>query len=479
MSLYSDVLKLIRRHKLLEGARTVIVGLSGGPDSVCLLDLLAWMAERGDLGAKLHAAHLNHGLRGAESDEDERFARDFAESRNVPITIEKKDVAAARAGKGGSLEEVARRERYGFLALVANDVGAEAVAVGHNADDQVETVLHRLIRGTGLKGLRGIPLARLIGDGSAVRLVRPLLRTRRSDILDHLQERGLSFREDSSNRDVGFTRNRIRHELLPLIESGYNPAFGESLLRLSRAAADAYELLLEVAHTGATDCLSGSVIDISQFGLVHGAARPLVIDAAVAAAADDPPQFDAVHYDAIIELALDGEPGSRLDLPGGIAATRSRSAVEFARTQQREPVPRVEVPLQVPGETFAAGVAVTTTLVDRSGLDLDAFLGAKTRYDEVLDFDAVVRPFVLRSRRAGDKFRPLGAAGRKKVGDFLTDSRVPADERDRVLIVADGEGPVWVVGHRIADRAKVTPETKRVMKLSVQKGREADGEEGP
>ena len=476
MSLYSEVLKLIRRHKLLDGVHTAVVGLSGGPDSVCLLDLLALMAERGDISVRLHAAHLNHGLRAAESDEDEHFVRELATRTRVPLAVERRDVHAAHANGRGSLEEVARRERYSFLASVARKVRAEAVAVGHNADDQVETVLHRLVRGTGIKGIRGMAPARPIEPGSDVRLIRPLLRARRSDILEHLAERGLSFREDSSNRDSTFMRNRIRHELLPLLESNYNPAFGQALLRLSRSAVDVHHLLSDLADAEAARCVRGGTIDTACFRAVPDALRPLVIDRAVASVMPNAPQFDASHYEAVVGLALDGGPGSRLDLPGGLVAARSGNGVTFAKSQSGVPPVPIEVPLHVPGETGAAGLIVTATVLDRQAFDLDAFMRTKTRYDEAMDADAAGGPLVLRSRRNGDAFRPLGAGGRKKVGDFLTDLKLPAEERDRVLIVAAGEDLRWVVGHRIDERAKITPETKNVLVLAARDTTETEEE---
>ena len=472
MSLYSDVLKTIQRRRLFSGVETVVVGLSGGADSVCLLDLLALMRERGDVGVGIHAAHLNHALRGEESDEDERSARDLADRLGLPITVDRRDIGGVRAEEGGSLEAVARRERYAFLGSVAESVGvgAGAVAVGHHADDQIETVLHRLIRGAGLKGLRGIPLTRLIGDGSAARLVRPLLFARRAEILDHLKERGLTYREDSSNADAAFTRNKIRHELLPRIESDFNPAFGESLLRLSRSATDVHELLLDVAHTAAVDCVSGNTINVEEFGLAHGAVRPLLIDLAVEWVEPMRPQFDAKHYDAIVELALGGTPGARIDLPGDIMASRSGDAISFAKRQPDEPASPVHVPLACPGETAdeLAGVRVVVELVVRAGFDFDAFVAAKTCYDEAMDADAASGTLVLRSWQEGDRFEPLGVGGSKKVGDFLTDLKVPVADRGRVMLVTADGRPVWLVGHRIDERVKITESTKRVLKLSVK-----------
>ncbi len=472
MSVYSDVLKLVRRQKLLDGVRTTVVGLSGGPDSVCLFDLLVLMAERGEVGTVVHAAHLNHELRGAESDEDERFACELAGRHGVPIAVERRAVAAARERTGGSVEQAARRERYGFLASVARQAGAEAVAVGHNADDQIETVLQHMIRGSGLKGLCGMSLVRPLEHGSSVRLIRPLLRTRRSEVLQHLRERGLSFREDSSNRDVTFTRNRIRNELLLLLESDYNPEFGHSVLRLSRSASDAYQLLFDVASAEAAECVGEGTIDIEKFRRVHRAVKPLVIGCAVAFVEADCPQFDAAHYDAVTQLALEGEPNSRVHLPGGISAVRSRGTLTFTKAGEQQPVQSTEAQLPVPGETATGGMTVKAELVDRPEFDLGAFLRAKTRYDEAMDFDALSEPLVVRPWRHGDRFQPLGAAGRKKVGDFLTNRKVPARERDAVLVLAAGGEPVWVVGQRIDERTKVTPKTRRVLKLSAGKAQD-------
>jgi tRNA(Ile)-lysidine synthase len=479
MSLYSHVLGRIRRQGLLSGTRAAVVGLSGGPDSVCLFDLLARMVERGDLVVSLHVAHLHHGLRGAEADADEAFARDLAASRRVPITTERRDVRAARDEAGGSLEEAARRERYAFLEAAAATVGAGAVAVGHNADDQVETVLHRVVRGTGLRGLRGMAARRPIRRGSAVRLVRPLLGTRRAEILGYLRRRGLSFREDSSNRETAFLRNRVRAELLPLLEAEYNPAVREAILRLSSAAGDAWELLCERAEAEAEGCVAGASLDMERFHRAPAAVKPLLVDRALAATAPDAPQLDAVHYEAVIELARVGQPGSRIELPGGLAAVWGRAAVTFGPAPADGPPAAFEVPLGVPGQvTVPGGWTVTAAGSSRSEFDLDAFLATKTRYDEVMDAGSVSGPLVVRTRREGDRFHPLGSPGRKTVGDFLTDRKVPPSERGAVLIVAGGADPVWVVGHRMDERVKVTHDTTRVLKLFARKERGSDGKGG-
>ncbi|MFW6107652.1 MAG: tRNA lysidine(34) synthetase TilS, partial [bacterium] len=365
--------------------------------------------------------------------------------------------------------------RYAFLMDAAEGVGAGAIAVGHQADDQVETVLHRLLRGAGLRGLAGMRLSRPVAEGVSVRLVRPLLRTWRRQVLAHLEERGLRYREDASNVDRGFVRNRIRHELLPLLGSEYNPSIGEAVVRLSRAAAHAQDFL--AASAASADCVSGAEVSLDGFRELHDAVKPLVIDRALAALGRMP-QLDAVHYESLIRAAESGEPGGQVDLPGDVRAVRGRDRLAFSAGPAGAPAPEIEEPLPVPGRADLPelGRTVEAELVDRSALDLDAFLSEKTRYHEAVDYDRLSGRLVVRSRRDGDRFRPLGATGTKTVGEFLTDAKVPPDERARVLVVVSGEQPVWVVGHRIDDRVKVRDDTARALLLTVREiRRESNG----
>ena len=470
MSLYSEFIRLIQNRGLLDGVSTLVVGLSGGPDSICLTDLLLLARERGDISLELHAAHLNHGLRGQESDEDEWFVREFAASRGLPLTVERREVGALCVSGGGSLEEVARRERYQFLESAARSADAQAVAVAHNADDQIETVLHRFIRGAGLRGMRGMPLNRPITRRATVRIIRPLLRARRVEILEHIKQRGLSFRRDSSNLDTSFLRNRIRAELIPLLESHYNAAAGSSILRLSRSIAEAYDFLERSAATVVADAVRGGAIDAAMLANADDALKPLVIDAALAHVADEPPQLDAKHYEAIAELARIGEPGSRIDLPARLAAVRTEREILIAAMPPAPPAPpEFELPLSVPGQTVTPFGTVTARRISGAEFDLPAFLRNKTDNDEAIDASAIECPMAVRSRRNGDSFQPLGARGRKKVGDFLTDRKVPAAVRERLILVTAGDKIVWVVGHRIDDSVKVTARTKEVLLLSVSK----------
>ena len=237
------VLQSIRKEDLIPSGETILVGVSGGPDSVCLLHILDHLKET--LGVSLHVVHLNHMLRGAASDADADYVSLLAQSEGLPATVEARDVLAYKREHGLSLEEAARQARYDFFAEVATSLGARRIALGHTADDQMETILMHLVRGSGLAGIRGMqPLTfwRSPASVTCLRLVRPLLDVAREETEAYCQAYALEPRSDLSNYSLDYTRNRFRHELVPLLES-YNPNVGAALLRTARAAADAVSYL--------------------------------------------------------------------------------------------------------------------------------------------------------------------------------------------------------------------------------------------
>ena len=250
MTLMQTVRSTFQRYHLIDPGQALVVGVSGGPDSLCLLHVLRELAP--DLALRLHVAHLHHGLRGVDADADAAFVQETAVAWGLPVTIEHADVAALAQQTGMSLEEAARHARYSFLARVAERNGARAIAVGHTADDQVETVLMHFLRGSGLAGLRGMQPVSDFGFwmrgaepaaaiGGAV-LLRPMLSVSRAEILDYCADHGLTPRFDRSNEDTTFFRNRLRHELLPLLET-YNPQIRRILLNSATVLADDYEHL--------------------------------------------------------------------------------------------------------------------------------------------------------------------------------------------------------------------------------------------
>lgn len=299
----------------------VIVAVSGGADSMALLAVLHSL--RTELDLTLHAAHLDHSLRGAQSPADAEFVREQCAGLDVPVTIERSDVRAAAEESRIGIEEAARKLRYQFLARTAQSVGAGWVSLAHNADDQVETVLHRLIRGTGLAGLSGMPLSRPLAEG--VTLVRPLLDVTRAEIEADLRQRGLTWREDSSNTSLEFTRNRIRHRLLPFLRAEFNPQVGRALLTLSRQAEDAQAIVhaagAALARQAILDRSPGSVrIDCGSLADVPPHLARAMFQLIWTEQGWPAGGMTFAHWDGLAAQAREGSPSA--SLPGPVTAVR-------------------------------------------------------------------------------------------------------------------------------------------------------------
>ncbi len=331
-ALLVEVRRFCAAHK---PARGIVIAVSGGPDSTALLHAL--IAARPDPAIPLVIAHLNHMLRGDESDADERFVRDLHaalsfSARRLELRCERIDIARQAESEGANRESIARRERYAWLGRVAQETGADWVATGHTADDQAETVLHRLLRGTGLQGLRGIAARRALTDG--VELVRPMFRVRRAEVLAFLDQRGLPFRQDSSNFDLALTRNRIRHELLPLLGKDYNPAIVRILGQLAEQAEEMHGTLSQLAEKLMAEAelpRAGGRLIFNRDRL-SAAPRHLVREALrMAWLRENWPQGEMgfADWDRLAAVALGEVPA--VDLPGGVTARGQGRVVQVGR----------------------------------------------------------------------------------------------------------------------------------------------------
>lgn len=322
----------ILEHRLLPPKARVLVAVSGGADSVALLHALRALAPR--LKLHLRVAHLDHGLR-TESADDAAFVRTLADGWRVPVTVERREVAQACERAGWSLEEGARRIRYQFLADAARRYGAGFVALAHTADDQAETVLMRVMRGTGLTGLGAIPAKRPLDDaspGEAVWVVRPLLDTWRREVVEYLKQEGLPHREDASNRDKRFLRNRIRHQLLPLLEKDYNPNIKGALTQLAEQSRLDERFLQEATERQLKRVVKPSgmdtvAIDIAAFRRQPEALQRQMVRQTIRRVRGDLQQFEFRHWKEIEQLFTERPAGSVVHLPGGIELTRERSRI--------------------------------------------------------------------------------------------------------------------------------------------------------
>jgi tRNA(Ile)-lysidine synthase len=455
----------VRRYALLRNGGRVLVAVSGGADSVALLFLLRELEVDGELTIAT-VAHLNHQLRGVDADEDERFCAALAARLGLRFTSERVDVAARAKAERRSIEDAARRARYAFFDRAADACHADAVAVGHTKDDQAETFLLRLIRGAGGRGLAAI-------HPRAGRVIRPLIEVEREALRDYLAARGQDFREDASNADVSFPRNRVRHEVLPLLHSRFSPAITDVLAREAALARQDEEFLQAHAIKLADQIvLSDEAIRIDAAGL---AAAPRALSSRVVAAAlqtfagAKPVTFD--HIERVLALG----DGQALSLPGQTAVRTGdrivlrRGAGRAARSAKREAGNVFAVSLSIPGEVELGlqGVAVRAEHLADPSARQRRWVG---RGREVgVAADRLQLPLAVRSRRAGDRFRPLGAPGVRKLQDFFVDRKVPWTERDAVPLVVDGRDRiVWVVGQSVADEFRVTDPAQGVILLKVR-----------
>jgi len=463
-------LKAIRDGGLLREGSTVVAAVSGGADSLCLLYALARLRDR--LDVRVHVAHLDHMLRGAASRADAAFVAETARSLDLPCTMEARDVAAWRRQRKCSLEEAAREVRYRFLYEVACSVGAEVIATGHTRDDAVETLLLHVIRGSGLRGLRGLEAVSLVpvsgmpsGGGAVVRVVRPLLGVSREQTRRYCRLLGLEPREDVSNDSPSYLRNRIRLELLPQCRE-LNPRFDDALLRLGQAAKDDDDHLEEETRRvreGIADVSPGRArLDLAGFRAAGPAIQSRLVRLAHEHVAGDIRDVSAAHVASVRRLAA-ARPGKCLRLVSGVTWRREVSCLTatgpgYADDSPGIPAPLEPVPVPVPGEAVFPGWRVSTSFVEGAP-------GSPTGngFSATLDADAAGEELFVRRRRPGDRFQPLGMPREKKLQDFMVDEGIPLAQRDCVPLLCSPQHIVWVAGRRIDDRVKLTDRTRRVL----------------
>jgi tRNA(Ile)-lysidine synthase len=488
-----DVLGAVRQEiengRLLDKGATIVVGVSGGADSLCLLHVLNRLGA--DYDWSLHVAHLHHRLRGDDADEDMIFVALLAMDWKLPCTIEVINVKAMARQQRTSLEETARQIRYGFLDSVAQEVGATAVVVGHQADDQAETVLMHFLRGTGLAGLRGMSPAvdlgklRIIrpsspGANSDIQLVRPLLSVPRAEIERYCQAHSLSPRFDRSNLDTTFFRNRLRQRLLPELET-YNPNVKTLLRRTAAVAAADYELLAAQRDEVWRELVRQEDEESVCFDLAGWRALPLALRRATlrqAAYRLRPRLRDVgfVHIEQAVAVATGGETGAQATLPQGLrlqvdyetlrlyGAESDRSTPDWPLLWHDAPLPAI-----IPGETALPGASRWRLEARLWNGGKDVVFDNPDRWTAYVDADRLGTASVLRTRKPGDRFQPLGMDGRSiQVADFMVNVKIPRRWRDHIpLLVHDraGEEIVWLAGWRIDERVKITAQTCRVIRL--------------
>lgn len=493
MDLKSRVEAYIRTHQLLEPGSKVIVGVSGGPDSTALLDVLRRLAPSYPL--TLHIAHLHHGIRGKEADRDMAWVAEIAEAWGIPFTGKQVDIPLVADSEGLSEEEAARQVRYGFLQQVARNQQASHVAVAHNADDQAETVLMHFLRGAGLAGLRGmLPRIQLgtyhfLASDDAVEadvdLIRPLLGITRAEIEAYCEMRDLQPRLDRTNQDTTYFRNRLRHEVLPYL-SQINPNMGERLCNLAEVVRADYDLLQEfvgVAHDAL--CVEShrdaKVFDLGRWRDQPLAVRRSLIRDAVYELRPNLRDVGFSHIEQAVTLAQEGETGARATLPhklnvvvGYDTLTIKRQGAQHLPEARPWLIPDTVIPVKVPGVTALPGAwELHAEAVTR--WNLDAITGNPNPLAAWINVDALSEAPRLRTRKRGDRFRPHGLGGSEvRLSDFLINVKVRRSWRDHLPLLVNAEDQIlWVVGHRLSHEALVNADTARVIYVRFRESREA------
>ena len=475
-SFLDDLAKWLDQRELLNPRASWVIGASGGLDSTLLLHAMKALSEQRELGLKLHAAHLNHGLRGAEAEDDQQFVSELAEQLGIVFHVERADIQNHLKKHGGSIEEVARRHRYEFLERVALTAGSDYVAVGHHADDDAETILHRICRGTGLRGLAGISDLRPIHNGSRVRLIRPFLHHCRAVLKAICIARGFETRTDSTNTSTVFTRNRIRQDILPLLRESLNPNVTDALLRLAeqarwvgsyleQAAARTFEALLisESAHQ--------IVLNIPALLNKHRAIQSAVVRRAFILIAGGEQDLFFSHSEAVLRLAHDPASGKELHLPGRIIVTKRYDRLEIhPATPEESPPEFAPMLINCPGRTplplLKSELVAKLRTVNAS--KIEELRRSPQPNEEWLDYDQLRLPLLVRGRQVGDRFHPLGAPGAKSVSDFLSDEKIDPQTRARTGILCDQQGLIWIMPFRIDERVKLSTATRRALHLILR-----------
>ena len=434
---------------LLPSGCTVVAAASGGIDSMVLLRLLDGLRQTRPFS--LSVAHVNHRLRGAESDEDEAFVREAAAALGLPFHLHRCS-PPGNPGERSGVQEWARGERYRFLASLASAAPGTRIATAHHRDDNAETVLFNFLRGSGVRGLAGIPVSR---DGGTI--IRPLLFASRAGIAAYAAAAGVRWREDSSNAGTMYARNALRHAIIPAIEEAVNPSLREAMDRTALLFGDLDVWLSgEIARALSDVSIPGGEglrLDAAKLAALPLFLRESVLHAAAHRSGGESVGF--VHVRLLLRL-LEAQSGSSSLLPGGLHAARERDCLVL-----RKPPPgdgAFDLPI-TPGQEYDFGH------FSFSSAHPATVAAGASRFEEYVDAAKLGSDLRLRSWREGDWFIPLGLGSRKKLSDFFVDRKIALAEKSRIPILVSGDEVVWVCGERLDERFRLTPSTERVLLL--------------
>lgn len=450
-----DVISAACRYEMFKPGDKVVVAVSGGPDSVAMLHALH--TRSAELGITLHVAHMHHGIRPEESNYEQDFVVNLAQSYGLNYTVKRVDVPTLRQEMKMGTEEAARVLRYKFLLDTYTELNANKIAVGHNADDRAESVLLNVIRGSGIDGIGSI---RPIRDN----IVRPLIDTTRREIEQYIEEHRLSYCIDETNIDIAYSRNRVRHELIPLLERHYNPNIKEALLRLASIASAQSDLMDMLVSTVAESVIYRQGLDVGLLNNQPLALKREIIREEIKRRKGNLMDISFEQVERIVD-ALQSDENFTITLPSGLIYAIRRGN-EF-RVTEKEQTPETipfDIPITIPGETELPHLGLTIKSEEVS----DSITGKVEVNEAYINDDSVSGRLRVRNLLPGDRIVPFGMHGSKKLQDVFVDKKIPRADRAKMAVVVDDEKVLWVVGVVTSELARVNEDARKVIHLTAR-----------
>ena len=461
MLLYT-VKETIQREKLINRNDKILVAFSGGPDSLCLLDVLLRLAPEYSL--KIYAAHLNHRIRGYDAQKDAMFCYDFCEKNNVTFFLKVVDVPGLAKEQGKSLEDCARQERYKMFYDIKYRLGIDKIAVAHNLDDQAETMLMKLFRGSGMQGLSGMDYIR---DGV---IIRPLLDVYKRDISEYCEKNFLNPRVDRTNLQDEYTRNKLRLNLIPSIEKNFTPNIKQILSRTANNIRQDFEFIDDVAksqYNMIRKSKQDGKVELDTNMLLRE--NPAIAKRAIRCAIEDLlgnlTDIQSVHINDIMQL-IEKKSGSMLNLPQNLKVYVFSDTLIFSTDEIKPKEVTYSYKIDTDGYTFVEeiGIGVKTAIMGK-----EECIGLPTsKYAKAFDYAKIKGDLILRSRQAGDKMRPIGLKGTKKIKDILIEKKVPPENKYKYPVLCDDNGILWLFDYRIGEDYKIDDTTETVIRIQFK-----------
>lgn len=461
--LLEQICKTIRDFRMFDRGDKVIVAVSGGPDSMCLLHLLSRVSE--EFGITLVAAHVNHGLRGEEADQDELYVRDFCSKHQIDFRSRKVDIQKLAEIEGISCETAGRNVRYDFFSELLTELSAQKVSLAHNANDQAETILMRIMRGTGAEGLVGIKPVR---DEI---YVRPLLYTSRKNIEEYCEVNGINPRIDKTNSENIYTRNKIRLELIPYIEKNFNKEIITTLNRMSEALKIDNEYIDRISNEKYTmycEKLDKKVIINKKAFVEDEALVTRILRKAFSDLVNHLYNVDRVHIYDIMHLQKQ-ETGRKINLPNKVTAYNNYGTITLSIENSKVPVfmdNQYSIPVEGNIYIPEKGVSVKTKIKSKED-KINIKADDNVKY---FDFDKIQGTMTVRYRREGDRFTPIGMKGSRKLKDIFIDLKIPREERDQIPLICFDKEIAWVIGYNISEKYKIDQYTKKILEIKIESG---------